>query len=193
MKLFLPGFLLTGILICTSLSGQQKQPAPTNTTPKTVAIYSSNHSFFEDYPIDSLVEHLNLVNENPGVRYYKSTNDDSKTGFRADYLVDLKLSKSEYEFVIPKVKEVPVSRPVMHAVPEAGGSVRYELSEEVTHFITVVEHTTEPKKYYLAMQAFRKNPYKKFKLVQWDTRGDLSEKATMIIKLIFELKKLGSE
>jgi hypothetical protein len=193
MKLILPTFLFFSSFISGLVTGQQKEAAAVVNQFKTVVIYSSDDSFFEDYPIDSMVEHLNLVNENPRVRYYKNSGDDSKTGFSADYLVDVKVSKSEHEFVIPKIKEVPVTRPVMRAIQEAGGTVRYELAEGITHFMTVVEHTTEPKRYYLAMQAFRKNPYKKFRKTQWDAKGDLADKAAIIIKLIYELKKIGSE
>jgi hypothetical protein len=195
MKFILPIFLLCSYIGYTQVNNSVNaystpgKPAAT----KSVVIYSSNNSFFEDYPIDSLVEHLNLMNKNPGITYYKSSNDDSKTGFKGDYLVDLKLSKSEHEFVIPRVKEVPVTRPVMRAIQNAGGSVRYEISEEIAYYTTVVEHSVEPKTYYLAAQGFRKNPYKKFKLAQWQAKGDLSDKAAIIIKLIYHLLQFADD
>ena len=61
------------------------------TALKTVAVYSSDSSFFKDYPIDTLVENLNLLNQNNAIRFVKNTNDNSKSGFSADYLVNLKL------------------------------------------------------------------------------------------------------
>ncbi len=190
MRLILAGFLFFFYFVGY---GQNSVPAPKGKAivAKSVVIYSSNDSFFEDYPIDSLVEHLNLLNKNPGIVYYKNTNDDTKTGFKADYLVDLKLAKNEHEFVIPKVKQVPVTRPVMVAIREAGGSVRQEISERITHYITTVDYDIEPKTYYLAAQAFRKKPYKKLKLAQWYAKGDVSEKAAIIIKLVFYLQGIA--
>lgn len=68
MKFILSGFLLLFYLIGygqTGTSPAKNKGGQKNTVPRTVVIYSSDNSFFEDYPIDSLVEHLNLLNENP--------------------------------------------------------------------------------------------------------------------------------
>lgn len=194
MKLFLQGLLLLSFTI----QGQVKSQVNDNSgnrslaSVKTISIYSSDNSFFEDYPIDSLVEHLNLVNKNPGIVYCKNSGDNSKTGFAANYLVNLKLSKNEYEFVLPRVKEVAVSRPTMNVIQEAGGSIRQEISEQRIGYTTAIEYIINPKVYYLSAQAFRKKPYKKFRLAQWDAKGDVSEKAAMIIKLINYLQEIAN-
>jgi hypothetical protein len=161
MKIFLQSLLF---LSC-AVQGQQLTPLSKSNlgVVKTISIYSSDSSFFDDYPIDSLVEHLNLLNTKPGIVYYKNTNDDSKTGFGADYLVNLMLAKNESEFVIPKVKRVAVTKPVMRAIKESGGSVRYEITEAIDHYENTVEYAeNKGGYYYLSMQAFRKKPYKRF-------------------------------
>ena len=80
-------FIIIGI--SPNAFSQQQLTAGKLNTAKTVAIYSSKKSFFSDYPIETLVSHLNSLNANPNITYYKSTEDRSKTGFYADYLIDL--------------------------------------------------------------------------------------------------------
>ncbi len=58
----------------TSLSNifsQSELTTKKTSTAKTVAIYSSKKSFFQDYPIDTLVLHLNSLNTNPEITYFK--------------------------------------------------------------------------------------------------------------------------
>lgn len=161
------------------------------TQTQTVAIYSSDNSFFDDYPIDTLVNHLNYLNRNPHISYCKNSLDDSRTGFGADYIVDLKLTFNEANYVIPKITEVPITRQIMRAITEPGGSVRYEIDQVVDHYENVVEHNTSSRSYYyLAMQAIRKTPYQKMKLVKFEDEGGLKGKAKMIIALINKLSSI---
>ncbi|TCJ17791.1 hypothetical protein EPD60_06285 [Flaviaesturariibacter flavus] len=81
---------LFAFLLLLPLCLHAQEPAqPGAGAPRTVAIRSAKRSFFPDFTIDSLVGQLNRLNRNPGIRFCRSTEDDSPTGFYADYLVDV--------------------------------------------------------------------------------------------------------
>ncbi|RYZ20001.1 MAG: hypothetical protein EOO16_18205 [Chitinophagaceae bacterium] len=67
----------------------QDAAGPDSVRRRTVAIRSARRSFFPDFTIDSLVRELNRRNRNPEILYCNSTEDDSPTGFYADFLVDV--------------------------------------------------------------------------------------------------------
>lgn len=97
---------------------------------KTVAIYSSKKTIFKDFPIDSLVKYLNIYNENPKVIFCKNTEDNSRTGFYADYVLDLDLWIKPSQTEAPKWVKKRIQKPISKAFTERDGSV--------THYITMV-------------------------------------------------------
>ena len=81
-------FIINALLIAPPLFSQT--PTSVNLDSiKTIAIYSSTKSFFNEYSIDSLVKHLNELNRNRNLIYFKNTEDKTRSGNYADYLVDL--------------------------------------------------------------------------------------------------------
>lgn len=80
------------VLINTGCSSNLFSQLKTSDLPnsiKTAAIYSSNKSFFTDYPIDSVVSNLNSLNTNKKIKYCKKTEDNSRSGLQADYIIDI--------------------------------------------------------------------------------------------------------
>jgi len=135
--IILPRFLLIIFISVTSLSNIFSQSEVTTTKTslaKTVAIYSSKKSFFQDYPIDTLVLHLNSLNTNPGITYYKSTEDRSKTGFYADYLIDIDLWMKDPFLEVPKWEIIRRTEPKMVSVRQRGGTYH-----NVIQYITIKE------------------------------------------------------
>ena len=99
-------------------------------TIKTVAIFSSKKSFFKDYPVDSLVMHLNWLNINPQIIYYKSTEDRSKTGFYADYLIDLDVWIQRSSLAAPKWNAVERTTPKFVRSPDGTQHLTYITTKE---------------------------------------------------------------
>jgi hypothetical protein len=156
-------------------------------TARTVAIYSSDNSFFEDYPVDSLVEHLNLLNENAAILFCRNTNDNSRTGLGADFLVDLKFSAGKIIYQAPEVKTVRKSRPVMRAIQEPGGSVRHELGTEYYNEEDVQSREPLTVKTTITVQVFQKNPYRKIKPASIEYDAGSGNEPELIINLIYHL------
>jgi len=100
----------------------------TTDTSKTVAIYSSKKSLFPDYPLDTLVAHLNATNSNPGIKYYKNSEDRSKTGFYADYVVDIDFWVKQSQLAAPQWKKV-----------ESKGSAKIKLADGTYSSRNVIE------------------------------------------------------
>jgi hypothetical protein len=135
--IMLTRFLLIIFILVTSFSNIFSQTEVTTaktSTAKTVAIYSSKKSFFQDYPIDTLVLHLNSLNTNSGITYYKSTEDRSKTGFYADYLIDIDLWMKEPFLEVPKWEIIRRTEPKMVSVRQRGGTY-----QQVLQYITIKE------------------------------------------------------
>jgi|GEM_PF-6030463 len=80
--------LLTLLFLSTALLAQEGTNAAADDR-KIVALMSTKKSFFPDYTVDSLVKHMNIFNENPDLRYVRCTEDDTRTGFYADYVIDI--------------------------------------------------------------------------------------------------------
>ncbi len=161
---------------------------------QTVAIYSSDTSFFDDYPIDTLVSHLNYLNKNSRIVYCIHSFDSTKTGFNADFIIDLSLTYDQSDYVIPRVKETPVTRQIMRAIPEPGGTTRYEIAESIDHYETTVQHSTNSRYYYyLSMNFSRNMPFHESKKIRINSESGLKGKAKMIIKLIEKIQNLTSQ
>jgi|GEM_PF-5519089 len=77
---------------------------------KTVTVYSSK-SFFKDYPVDSIVANLNSLNNTQKIKYYKRTEDNSRTGLQADYTIDLNISARKGDYIEPTYTTVTQSVP----------------------------------------------------------------------------------
>ncbi len=99
--------LLIGLITILPSQNIRSQIPPDSI--KTVAIYSSKKSFFENYSIDSLVSNLNLLNTNNKISYYKNTEDRSRKGFYADYLVNLDLTLKLPVNIAPKWETTKMS------------------------------------------------------------------------------------
>ena len=106
---------------------------------KTVAFYSSKKSFFKDYPVDTLVSHLNSLNSNSKVVYYKSTEDQSRTGFYADYLIDLNVTLKMSTLEAPKWETIERTSPRSVRVARPDGT--YE--DRIQYITTRVEKYIE--------------------------------------------------
>ena len=154
---------------------------------KTVAVYSSDSSFFKDYTIDTLVENLNLLNQNSAVVFVKNTNDDSKSGFSADYLVNLKLVAGKNINTGPKFETVRNSRTVTKAVQDHEGVVRYENVQEYYNEDVMQNRAPAVGKITITIQTIRKNPYKKMKSVMIESNAGEGNESDIIIKLIYNL------
>lgn len=154
---------------------------------KTVAVYSSDSSFFKDYPIDTLVENLNLLNQNNAVVFVKNTNDDSKSGFSADYLVNLKLVAGKLLITGPKFETVRNSRTVTKAVQDHEGVVRYENVQEYYNEDVMQNRAPAVGKITITIQTIRKNPYKKMKSVMIESNAGEGNESDIVIKLIYNL------
>lgn len=88
LKLF---FLILSTGLSPALFSQVNNSVSLPDSVKTVALYSSKKSFLPAYPIDSVVANLNALNTNRKIKYYKSTEDNTKTGLAADYRVDMNM------------------------------------------------------------------------------------------------------
>lgn len=134
----------------------------------TIAIYSSDNSFFEGYPLDSLVAHLNELNQEKHIRYFRNTEDNSKTGFKADYLVDIKLAVKSKHGQPPKFTSIPITRETLKTIRDPGGTFRtVPIREVIGYENTVTPIPDSDVEYNLSVQTFRKNPYKKLKKVNF--------------------------
>ena len=154
---------------------------------KTVAVYSSDSSFFKDYTIDTLVENLNLLNQNSAVVFVKNTNDDSKSGFSADYLVNLKLVVGKDLITGPKFETVKKSRAGTKAVHDHEGVVRYESVTEYYNEDVMQNRAPVVGKITITIQTIRKNPYKKLKPVLLESNAGEGNESSIISKLIYNL------
>lgn len=154
---------------------------------KTVAVYSSDSSFFKEYTIDTLVENLNLLNQNSAVVFVKNTDDDSKSGFSADYLVNLKLVAGKPLITGPKFETVRNSRTVTKAVQEHEGVVRHESVTEYYNEDVMQNRAPAVGKITITIQTIRKNPYKKMKSVMIESNTGESSESAIISKLIYNL------
>ncbi|GAB4091115.1 hypothetical protein [Flaviaesturariibacter terrae] len=52
---------------------------------------TSADTFTDDYKIDSLLRHLNVLTLNKHIRFVRSTEDDTRSGFRADSYVTIRI------------------------------------------------------------------------------------------------------
>ena len=154
---------------------------------KTVAIYSSDSSFFKDYPIDTLVENLNLLNQNNTIVFVKKTDDDSKSGFSADYLVNLKLVAGKDLITGPKFETVKKSRTGTKAVYDHEGKVQYESVTEYYNEDVMQNRAPVVGKITITIQTIRKNPYKKLKPVLLESNAGEGNESSIISKLIYNL------
>lgn len=154
---------------------------------KTVAVYSSDSSFFKDYPIDTLVENLNLLNQNNAVVFVKNTNDDSKSGFSADYLVNLKLVAEKPLITGPEFKTVKKSRVGTKTVYDHEGKVQYESVREYYNEDVMQNRDPAVGKITITIQTIRKNPYKKIKSVMIESKAGEGNESAIIFKLIYNL------
>ena len=99
-------------------------PVSASDTVKKVAIYSKK-SFFKNYPIDTLVYTLNLLNTNKNFTYY-NIEDRSKTGLKADYVVDLNLRMSLPVQSTTKMETISTKTRVYVNVPLNDSTLRNE-------------------------------------------------------------------
>ena len=100
----------------------------------SVAVYSSKRTLLTEYPIDSIVVHLNRFCRIPGLRFFICTEDDTRTGFYADHLVDIDLSIREPHISTSHYERVPVQRAVSRRMRTAGGTW-----EDVIQYVTAYE------------------------------------------------------
>ncbi len=119
-------FLLAVLLLITGGTTHlysRDQPAVVNPqdTVKTVIIYSSKNSFYEDYPVSSLVRFLNSLNTNKNI-IYKIIQDSSKT----NYLIDLDSWMKSPKNTIGGIEKVNITLPKEVNVLNADGTYRKE-------------------------------------------------------------------
>ena len=119
-KLF--SFIALLLTVSPDLFSQVKATGSSKDSVITVAIYSSDKSFFTDYPIDSVVSNLNSLNTNRKIKYCKKTEDNSRTGLQADYIVNLNVGTSKGAYVAPTYGTA--SQPVYYPSQDTGkGSI----------------------------------------------------------------------
>ncbi|RYZ00841.1 MAG: hypothetical protein EOO11_00030 [Chitinophagaceae bacterium] len=119
MTRFLRRALLLPLLLLAAPASGQGPALPDSV--RTVAVYSSRNSFLSDYSLDTLVAHLNRFRKDSALRFVVCTKDDSRTGFYANYVIDIHLDLREPRMATPHYETVRVLRPAARRVRSAGG------------------------------------------------------------------------
>lgn len=171
--------------ISLKLHSQNKTSFNSSDSFKTVAIYSSTKSFFKDYSIDTLVFQLNTLNTNRKIKYNRNTEDRSKTGFYADYLIDLMVWMKTPQFIPGTMERTYEMQRVEVPVQQADGSWTHETQYINTEVYRDVKSTTERGEGMIRIKITEKNKNKTIRhtLNQTNVFAQ-SLKLTLIIQLI---------
>lgn len=177
---------ITPLLSAGSPSHMQLARVYQNDSIKTVAIYSSKNSFFSDYPIDTLVSHLNALNTNSNITYCKNTEDNSKTGFYADYLIDADVWLKQPGFNSPTWEKVSVLRPVRLRNRLGNRTYGYETQYVNTLEDKYVDATPTPGEGKLRIKIIEKRKNERMTNQTFSSAGSNEQnlKLTLIIQLI---------
>ena len=156
----------------------------TTDTIKTVAVYSSKKSFFPDYTLETFVDHLNQTNPNPGIKYYKNTEDRSKTGFYADYVVDIDFWVKQAVSTAPKWYKVQSTG--SGRVKLADGTYSNRIENITTTQEVFVDGTEIPAQGEVRIKIIekRKNEKVRTQTLSAFDNNEQDIKLTLIIKLI---------
>lgn len=166
-------FLLS--LITLLAAAQQKNQVK-------IGIFVNESEFFEDYPADTLISHLNLLNEFKGVTYSKVI-PEKKTD--VDYVVKLKLFLKKSNNFTVSTKENVNYRTEMVAITDPGGQVRYELQSRPYNIENEVIPSSNSKVEHLLNLEIRKaSNNKKLRYRQYAAWGNETEETNMIIAMI---------
>lgn len=102
---------------------------------RIVALRPPRSDYFADYSVDSLIGHLNEFNQNKNLRFVRCTEDDSRTGFYADFLVEVSFTFIRPYLAPPQTQRVAEQMPVMR---------RNAYGQWVTEFRTIYRNVPEP-------------------------------------------------
>lgn len=175
MKLLATLFALVTVL---TLNAQQQQV--------NIAISTNELEFFEDYPVDTLVSHLNLLNKQSGVHYYKATANQKEN---PDYTIKLKLFIKKDDAYRVTTGTKSNSRAVMAAVTSPGGQVHYQLQNEFGSSETVVTPSLGPKlSFLLNLEVRNTEKNKRVRYKQFTIQGSEKEETDLIIMMIEEIQ-----
>lgn len=179
MKLFSTLFIL---LIAFNLNAQQQQI--------NIAISSNENEFFEDYPVDTLVSHLNLLNTLSGVHYYKSTAMGKE---KSDYTIKLKLFIKKDDAYTVSTESQKNARPTMVAITSPGGQVYYQVISELASTETVVSPTLGPRlNFLLNLEVRDVEKNKRLRYKQFTVIGSEKEETDLIINMIEDIQAFAT-
>ena len=182
-KHYLLLLILSGSFCISISSTAQKKD-----TPLRIVLQANENTFFKDYPLDTLVAHLNLMNELPGVEY--SNASERQTGKNENEIwINLRLVESRISQNSVTTKEKIETTPTMRAITDAGGQTRYEIVNVGTRIENqVIESNPNISSYLLSLTAYQPETNKKLRHRQWSVKGDEDTELALIIKLIKDIQ-----
>ena len=110
---------------------------------KTVAIYSQKR-FLNNYPLDSLISRINILNPNKNVRYVKSDEDKSTKELTTDYFVKLDVDITIPLTKKPDYKVVEVITPGSESVKQPDGKSKVVEKNITTQQLVSTGTYTDP-------------------------------------------------
>lgn len=156
----------------------------------TVGIIVKESEFFENYPPDTLIAHLNLLNELKGVNYILLNPEDNS---KADYAVRLKIfykSSNDYRVTTDKVVNYQTEQV---AIPDAGGQYRYDIiTRELNEPNVVTTSSGGYSRSHLLSLDFRKtSTNRKMRYKQYLMPREEDDELNIIITLIKEIQSFS--
>jgi hypothetical protein len=112
------------LLLFFFAAGLHAQPTRASGPVEVVALRSKQGAFAGKYNIDTLVYFLNKLNQNGSVRYVRSSEDETETGFYAPYLLDIETTLSPYKKGLPQMSKTLVPRFEIVETIDANGTIR---------------------------------------------------------------------
>jgi hypothetical protein len=95
--------IVLALLLCDGARAQARGDS-------IVALYCKGKTVIGNYTIDTLLKYLNWFNENPHLRYVRFTEDDSRTGYYADFVLELKVRTTPARVQPPGMEQVRMDR-----------------------------------------------------------------------------------
>jgi hypothetical protein len=177
--------LLYFLLVFISASGKTQNTTDSQ-KPLRIVLFTNDGNFFEEYPLDTLAAHLNLLNNTPSITYTVKAKNQQPENNNSVW-IHLTLQENNHAATGVSFKEQVVRRPVMQAVVSPGGQVSYVLASQDDHIELIPKQTGPESTIYLTLEAFRNEPYKKLRYRHWTVKGGLETKSALIIKLIKDI------
>jgi len=157
----------------------------------TIAIAANDADFFEDYPVDTLISHLNLLNDLPAVQYVKAGALSSNP---ITYSIKLKLFSKKDDAYTVSTGTQKNGRAVMSLVTSPGGQTHYQLGNELGSIETVVSPSLGPRvNYLLNLEIKDPEKSKRLRYKQFTVTGSTNEETGLIISMIKEIQAFAGQ